>query len=57
MIWILIAMSTGGYNYGTISGIEFNNQRACIEAREVMKNNGLDVKTICIKKGEGKNNG
>lgn len=55
MIWILIAMSTGGYNYGTISGIEFNSQKACIEARQVMKINGLDVKTICVKKGAATN--
>lgn len=50
-IWILIAMSTGGYNIGTVTAIEFNNQQACIQAREVMKRNGLsNADTVCVPK-------
>lgn len=50
-IWILIAMSTGGYNHGTVTAIEFNNQQACIQAREVMKQNGLsNADTVCVSK-------
>lgn len=50
-IWILIAMSYGVYNEGTVTAIEFNNQQACIQAREVMKQNGLtNPRTICVPK-------
>jgi predicted O-methyltransferase YrrM len=50
-IWILIAMSTGGYNTGTITAVEFNSQQACIQAREVMKQNGLTIaSTVCVPK-------
>lgn len=50
-IWILIAMSTGGYNTGTVTAIEFNNQQACIQAREIMKANGLsNPNTVCVPK-------
>ncbi|ELP9742194.1 hypothetical protein R2C28_004482 [Salmonella enterica] len=50
-IWVLIAMSTGGYNAGTITAVEFNGQQACIQAREVMKQNGLTAAdTVCVPK-------
>lgn len=55
-VWALIAMSTGGYNFGTVTAIEFNNKQACIQAREIMKQNGLDnPRTVCVPKDGVKN--
>ena len=55
MIWLLISMSAGGYNTGTVTAIEFNNQKACIYARDEMKRNDMkNPSTICVPKGEPK---
>jgi hypothetical protein len=54
MIWLLIVVSTGYYNGGTTTGIEFNSQTACIAAREEMKKvvgSEYSTKTLCVKKG------
>lgn len=52
MKWILIAMSLGSYNHGTISGIEFESKKACNDARDVMKQRMKYADTICVPKGE-----
>lgn len=53
MIWILLSLSAGDYNSGNISGVEFNSQSACIEAREeVRKHDRMNVVVMCVKKGE-----
>ncbi|EDX7999682.1 hypothetical protein CHP16_001460 [Salmonella enterica subsp. enterica serovar Sandiego] len=53
MIWILLSLSTGYYNSGNISGVEFNSHGACIEAREeVRKHDRMNVVVMCVKKGE-----
>ncbi|EAO7511224.1 hypothetical protein TX36_25110, partial [Salmonella enterica] len=53
MIWILLSLSAGYYNSGNISGVEFNSQSACIEAREeVRKHDRMNVVVMCVKKGE-----
>lgn len=51
MVWILVAMSTGLYNFGTISGIEFDDKKACNDARIVMKTEMKYADTICVPKG------
>lgn len=52
MVWILIAMSTGYYNAGTISSVEFYSQEKCVEARLEMQKQKWDdrVQFICVKK-------
>lgn len=48
--WYLIAITY----YGGIQPIPFDNQRACIEAREVIRKNnpaGSSLQTLCVKKG------
>lgn len=53
MIWILLSLSTGYYNSGNISGVEFNSQGDCIAAsEEVRKLDKGNVVVICVKKGE-----
>lgn len=54
MIWILIAMSSGYYNQGSLSSVEFNNQASCIAARQEMKAQKWDSVSefICVQKGE-----
>ncbi|QIK14876.1 hypothetical protein G7090_16455 [Leclercia sp. 29361] len=53
MIWILLSLSTGYYNSGNISGIEFNTQENCIEAMEqVKKQDKVNAALMCVKKGK-----
>lgn len=51
MTWILLAVSLGAYNQGTVSYVEFNSQRACIVAREQIKEFTSNVGTACVPKG------
>lgn len=47
--WILIFMTY----YGGVEHVEFNSQKACIEAREVVKRNtptSWSLYTMCVKK-------
>lgn len=50
MVWILIALSTGGYNFGNLSGIEFEDKKACNDARIVLKQELKYSTTICVPK-------
>lgn len=51
MTWILLALSMGPYNYGNLSGIEFEDQKACIDARDSLKSHFKYTETICVPKG------
>jgi len=53
MIWILLSLSAGYYNAGNVSGVEFNSQQACIDARtEIRKHDKMNLVVMCVKKGE-----
>ena len=52
MVWILLVMSAGAYNFGTVTAVEFNSQQACIEAQvELKKQGGGSTVSMCVKKG------
>ena len=51
MTWILLALSMGSYNFGNLSGIEFEDQKACNEARDALKSHFKYADTICVPKG------
>lgn len=50
MTWILLAMSLGYYNAGTLSSVEFNTREACLVARKEISKNG-ETATACVPKG------
>lgn len=55
MIWLLIVISTGGYNMGNVTQIEFNSQQDCIAARKELRR--LDygqTESFCAKKGDAR---
>ena len=50
-IWLLIAISSGSYNRGNVTSVEFADQRACIVAREQIKQVEQDsLATLCVPK-------
>lgn len=52
-VWLLISISTGFYNNGTVSSIEFTSQEQCQATLEIMQKDPL-IKNItqsfCVKK-------
>ena len=50
-IWLLIAISSGSYNRGNVSSVEFADRQACIVAREQIKQVGQNnLATLCVPK-------
>lgn len=51
-VWLLLVMSYGSYNVGTVTSVEFSNREACLNARNVVKEQGWDrnSKSVCVPK-------
>lgn len=51
-VWLLLVMSGGAYNVGTVTSVEFSNRESCISARAAMKEQGWHKYSefICVPK-------
>lgn len=52
-IWLLLSVSVGVYNKGTVTGVEFTSHQSCFEAlRELQQDNEINrnTKFFCVKK-------
>lgn len=51
-VWLLLVISNGAYNGGTVTSVEFSNRESCLNARNVMKEQEWNIisKSICVPK-------
>lgn len=52
-LWLLLSVSVGVYNKGTVTGVEFTSHQSCFEAlRELQQDNDINrnTKFFCVKK-------
>lgn len=52
-LWLLLSVSVGVYNKGTVTGVEFTSHQSCFEAlRELQQDRAINSNTkfFCVKK-------
>lgn len=52
-IWLLLSVSVGAHNKGTVTSVEFSSHQSCFEAvQELQQDNEINrnTKFFCVKK-------